>query len=374
MKRFIFFICSFLFVFVLVANAQIDLGIDEAEDNIAPQKQQAINKTKNKKDESFFSLDKAFNLFSMPDTVVPQKEVVVNIDELKKKAGNGDVQAQLDLGYMFLYGKDGANIDYKQAIHYYELAAQNKNPVALNNMGSLYFNGIGVDVNYTKAIKYFEDAAKYGSNDAAINLAIIYLGTDKNNKNSEIWQRIFSLLKQAQTSNSNAKFLLGYSYYKGFLVQENHKKAFQLIKQASEEGYDEAQYILSRLYLLGHGTTKNYNNAIKYLELASEQGNMDAMILLADILVEGKLYKQDIEKAYILYNVASVKGSEKAAQKRDQIENMLKIDELLTVQATAENYEEKPTNQTIFVRKTFGSSLKAYIDTNIEKASGIIVE
>ena len=374
MKRSLFFICTVLLCYSSVTNAQIDLTFDDIEDSAIEQKTSS-DETKDTSGSFFSGFGKAFNfLGSTEDEKAIKKEPIIDIDELKNKASKGDIQAQLDLGYMFLYGKDGANIDYKQAIHYYELAARNKNPIALNNMGSLYFNGIGTEVNYEKAIKYFEIAAKYGSNDAAINLAIIYLGADIKNKNDEIWSKIYSLLQQAEKSNSNAKFLLGYSYYKGFLVEKDYKKAFELIKQASADGYDEALYILSKFYLNGLGTTRNYNNAVKYLTFSAEQGYVDAMVDLADIYADGKIYKKDTEKAYILYNIASVMGSDDAAQKRDNIEKMLKIDELLAVQATAENFEVKPTNQTIFVRKTFGNSLKAYIDMNIKNANGIVIE
>ena len=120
-------------------------------------------------------------------------EEKISIDKLKEKADGGDVQSQLDLGYMFLYGTEGVNIDYKQALHYYDLAARSKSPVALNNMGSLYFNGIGTEVDYQKAIDYFDEAARLGSNDAAVNLAIIYLGDSKKNKTSSDWQKIYNL-------------------------------------------------------------------------------------------------------------------------------------------------------------------------------------
>ena len=39
--------------------------------------------------------------------------------------------------------------------------------------------------------KYFEEAARLGSNDAAVNLAIIYLGDSKKNKTSSDWQKIY---------------------------------------------------------------------------------------------------------------------------------------------------------------------------------------
>lgn len=298
-------------------------------------------------------------------------EHTFTIDELKEKADNGDVQSQLDLGYIFLYGKNGTNIDYKQAMHYYELAAQNKNPVALNNLGSLYFNGIGTDVDHVKAIYYFEEAAKLGSNDAALNLAIISLGDNKKEKSIDDWKKIYSLLNQAQEDNVFARYLFGYAHSVGFLVKKDLKKSFKLIKSAADDNYDEAQYILSDFYILGKGTVKNYNQAIKYLELASEQGHKDAMMKLADIFNEGKIYNKNINKAYILYNVIAVLGDETAAKKRDEIEQQLSMENLLSVQASAENYVEKPSDETLFARKTFGKSLKAYIDINLKNAMDI---
>lgn len=101
---------------------------------------------------------------------------------MKQKAAAGDIEAQLDLGYMYLYGVNGVKADYKQALAYYEQAAEKKNAVALNNLGSLYFNGLGTKVDYPTAIKYFDEAARLGSNDAAVNLAIIYLGSDPQTK------------------------------------------------------------------------------------------------------------------------------------------------------------------------------------------------
>ena len=48
---------------------------------------------------------------------------------------------------------------------------------------------------------------------------------------------------------------------------------------------------------------------------------------------------------------------------------MLKIEDLLVVQANAENYKAEPSQNTAFIRQTFGESMKAYIDMNIDKAS-----
>ena len=299
--------------------------------------------------------------------ITPQSEknkTPGTLEDLQSKAAKGDVEAQLNLGYMYLYGVNGTNIDYQQAIDYYTQAAEQNSAVAYNNLGSLYFSGIGTEVNRDKALQYFQKAAELGSHDAAVNLAIIYLGEKE--QNVENFDKVLALLNQAQKDNTIAKYLLGYSYLKGFMVNVDYRKAFQLIKAAADEKYDEAQYVLADFYIHGYGVPKNYSKAVEYLQTSAHQGNVDAMMLLADIFAEGKVYTKDIEQAHILYNIASVFGNNEAATKRDALEANLKIEDLLNVQAEAEDFKAKPSEKTAFIRQTFGNSLKNYIDTNLQ--------
>lgn len=285
------------------------------------------------------------------------------LEDLQEKALKGDVEAQLNLGYMYLYGVNGTNIDYQQALDYYTKAAEQNSAVAYNNLGSLYFSGIGTDVDKDKAMNYFQKAAELGSHDAAVNLAIIYLGDANVQQNNS--DKILALLNQAKKDNTIAKYLLGYSYLKGFMVHQDYKKAFQLIKAAADEEYDEAQFVLTDFYMYGRGATKNYNKVVQYLQAAAKQGNIDAMMQLASILAEGKIYTADVKRAHILYNVASVMGNKEAAGKRDALEANLDIADLLAVQAEAEDFKAQPSEKTTFIRQTFGNSLKNYIDKNI---------
>ena len=370
MKYFLYIFSSLLFT-ISTSFAQIDLGIENTLIEDSSSTSENVLPSDNNAEKSSITTN-LINTFTGDNK--DEKEEVITIDGLKEKADAGDVQSQLDLGYMFLYGANGANIDYKQAILYYEMAAKNKNPVALNNMGSLYFNGIGTDIDYAKAIQYFEEAANLGSNDAALNLAIIYLGSDNKNKTVDDLKKIHKLLNQAQKSNYSAKYLLGYSYYTGFLVPQDYIKAFKLIKEAADNFYDEAQYIISEFYISGNGTTKNYNQAVKYLRAAATQGHKEAIVKLADIFAEGKMYTKSITSAHVLYNVAAVMGAEGAAEKRDALEKQLKIEDLLAVQARAENFKPEPSKQTLFIRQTFGNSLKTYIDMNLGNITNIVTD
>lgn len=352
---------------VCAQSAQLELGVEDIAGAAVKeekldfgQKKQARTKT----DKVTSTIGDTLDLFGGEDKSKEKK--TVSLEEMKQKAAAGDIEAQLDLGYMYLYGVNGVKADYKQALAYYEQAAEKKNAVALNNLGSLYFNGLGTKVDYPTAIKYFDEAARLGSNDAAVNLAIIYLGSDPQTKSKADFEKIYKLLEQAQTTNNTEKFLLGYSYYKGFLVSPDYKKAFLLIKAAADAKYDEAQYVLSDFYINGWGTPKNYNRAVQYLRMSVAQGNPEAIMRLADILAEGKVYTRNIKNAHVLYNVASVMGMSEAAEKRDDIEKSLRIEDLLAVQSEAENYKPAPSQLTSFIRQTFGNSLKVYIDTNLD--------
>ena len=58
-------------------------------------------------------------------------------------------------------------------------------------------------------------------------------------------------------------------------------------------------------------------------------------------------------------------GMSEAAEKRDDIEKSLRIEDLLAVQSAAYNYKPAPSQFTSFIRNTFGNSMKFYIATNL---------
>ena len=281
---------------------------------------------------------------------------------ITRKANEGNVDAQLSLGYMYLYGDEEAGVtpDYSKAFEYYSLAANQGDNVAINNLGSLYYSGIGTKKNPYKAAILFTKAADMGNVEAAVNLAFLYLSGSGINQNNT--KAINYFIKAADSQNLTAQYMLGYAYYRGFVVPQDYKKAFELIRSPAQAGFDEAQLVMAKMYLNGEGVTKNYGNAVKYLGGSFMQGNVEAMTMLADILATGTVYPKNIYQAHILYNIASVKGAEYAASNRDALEKAMKIDEVLQAQAEAEAFKEKPKELTTYIRKTFGSNIKSYID------------
>lgn len=286
-------------------------------------------------------------------------------EKLIRMSNEGNVDADLALGYMYLYGDKEHNItiNHEKSFQYYQKAAAQDNIVAINNLGSLYYSGIGTPRNLLEATRMFSKAASLGNSEAMLNLAFIYLsGKGELYRPKEAMQ----LFKQASDANNfTASFMLGYAHYKGFIVEKDYLQAFKLVKEAANKGFDEAMIVLSNMYMNGHGTPQNYSNGVKVLSKAAIQGNTEAMMLLAGILASGKRYPKNIVQAHIWYNLAATQGVPQAAEKRDLIGKSIKMEELLQAQAQAETFKAKPSSITTYIKQTFGTNVRKYIEDGI---------
>ena len=305
--------------------------------------------------------DEGKGLFSFLNFKVPFSDEKIkkqtSSGDIIKQADNGNLESQLLLGYFYLYGENGFTVDYEKAFEYYGKAALQNDPTGLNNLGSLYYSGIGVKRNSAKAVILFQKAAELGNADAAVNLGFILMTGNGAVQDKEKAMQYFE--RAAELENSIAQFMLGYAYYTGKYRPQNYIMAAPLIKKAADAGIDEAQLILADIYIKGFGFPQNYNNAVKYLRLSASQGNTEAMMTLADILVEGEKYKKDIEFAHVLYNLAAVRGVADAPKKRQEVESKMKINDILNAQFQAESFVEKPTPLTTYIHQTFGNNLRA---------------
>ena len=66
------------------------------------------------------------------------------------------------------------NMDYENALKYYEKAWEKENGTAANNIGYMYQLGQGVERDYAKAMEYYEMAAEMGNATALSNIGYFY--------------------------------------------------------------------------------------------------------------------------------------------------------------------------------------------------------
>ncbi len=354
-KYFVLFLGIFFFSNSLYAFDESVVSLFDDEDD-------AVRETPEQKEKkegflSFMNLEIPKKIFSFSKDETP-KEKSLTFEDTVKMAERGNLQAQLALGYAYLYGEEGVAKDYNKSFEYYSMAALQNDPTGLNNLGSLYYGGIGIKRDVSKAAILFKKAAALGNVNAAVNIGFMHASGKGAKKD------IILALKYFETALSSdipaAKFMVGYAYYKGLHREVDYSKASSLLKEAADAGFDEAQTVIADIYINGLGFPQNYNNAVKYLNKAIAQGDAGAMERLADILSEGKKYTRNIEDAHVLYNLASVRGRTTAVSKRNSIEAVMKIDEILQAQKKAEAFKDELSPITLYTRQTYGKNIVSY--------------
>lgn len=135
---------------------------------------------------------------------------IINIKQLTKRAEQGDVDAQCDLGDYY-YPDDKV-----KSAEWFDKAAQQGSLHAIMRLGNYYYFGEGVPKSYEKAVELYKKAAEQGVGGALCYLGVCYeegKGVKKNIETAVEWYK-----KAIESGHSDAKFRLDYIYRRGLAV------------------------------------------------------------------------------------------------------------------------------------------------------------
>ncbi len=105
---------------------------------------------------------------------------------LRHSATSGNVNAQYELGLIYLRGSQSFHVDTEEAVRWFKKAANSSHLPSLNILGYIYANGSAdkkIRPDEEQAIKYWKEAADKGFTEAQYNLANLYL-----KKANELWE------------------------------------------------------------------------------------------------------------------------------------------------------------------------------------------
>ncbi len=207
-----------------------------------------------------------------------------SINNLRRKAIVGDIDAMVELGRAYWQGKYGVDVNYDTAMNWFRQAADRGNAYGMNGIGILYQDGLGVDTNYALAKYWFQRSANMGNPKAQANLAIMYhdgLGMDKNTKEAE---RLAKL--SANQDDVWGIFVLGLIYYYDSLIT-NDREAFNLFKRAVEKGDEASAYYLGLCYDEGIGVKPDKDMAVDWYLKSAKYGEPLAQRALGDKYFNG---------------------------------------------------------------------------------------
>jgi TPR repeat protein len=276
--------------------------------------------------------------------------------ELRPRAEQGDAEAQFNLGSLYYQGL-GVSQDYKEAVKWLLKAAEQGHIFSQATLGTVYAEGVQgvVPKEPPRALMWYIKAAAQGDMEALEfrdNLANRM--TPDQIKEAQKLAKEFKppdtksrqdLMARAKQGDDKAQFEVGLIYYKGQGVQADYLDALNWFKKAAGQGHSSAQYNVGYMNEKGEGTPQDYVEAAKYYHLAAEQRNHEAQYKLGYMYEKGQGVLQDEEQALMWYNLAAIQGETKAKAARDRITARMTDSQMITkAQDRAREFDRKLRN------------------------------
>ena len=143
-----------------------------------------------------------------------------------------------------------------------------------------------------------------------------------------------------------AEYRLANLYEKGQGVERDIEHARKLYETAAGKGNASAMHNLAVLLATGIGEAgPDFDAAAKWFQKASELGVRDSQFNLAILYARGNGVKPDIEESYKWFAIAARDGDQDAAEKRDEVANAMKPEQLASAKAKVELWKPQPLDE-----------------------------
>lgn len=224
------------------------------------------------------------------------------VKRLLSAAEGGDAAMQSDLGTLYFEGI-GVEKNPAKAAHWYEQAAQQGHPVGQTNFATQLLHGLGVGQDASAAAQWYEKAAQQNYAQAQYALANLY--ATGNGVTQDYTQALQWYEKAAENDLPAAHTGLALLYQNGQGVQQNLAKALEYFRVAADAGDTAAQRGIANLYALGAGVEKDPFKALEWYEKAASQGDNVAQNELGYFYGTGDGIPKDYEKSLYWYRKAA---------------------------------------------------------------------
>ncbi len=194
--------------------------------------------------------------------------------------------------------------DFEEAIKWFKAGIEKGNPACINYLGLAYETGKGVPQDHSEAFRLYNLAAEKNYPLAMGNLGRLYWDEKRDYSVAMQW-----LLKASDFKFPQAMNNVGVMYYLGLGVDQNYNIAKEWYQKAADRGYEVGLSNLGYLYYHGQGVEQNFNRAFDFYLAAAQKGNIDAMINLGIMHYNKESLESDDEKSLEWFQLATEKGS-----------------------------------------------------------------
>jgi TPR repeat protein len=220
------------------------------------------------------------------------------------------------MGFFYHYGL-GVEQDFKEAMRCYEVAVENGDIMAFNNMGEMFFLGLGVEQDFDKAMACFKSAADKGSEYAFFSMGVLHrhgIGIKKNEREAEECTRNAIARGGPKTPKSIDEFqqkLLNEGLK--YLERKSYTAAFIQLLLLAKTKHTEAQFQIGLMYMNGMGVKQSDTHTVKYLTSAYKRRHPKAAFMLGESYMARSFFRRDKNQALFWYRKASEAGDGEAS-------------------------------------------------------------
>ena len=259
---------------------------------------------------------------------------------MEKAAKNGEVQAMFQLGVCY---RDGLGVlkDQEMCEKWLSLAANNGHGFSKSVLADSFRKGITLNRDMKKAIYWYKEAALINDMNAMNQLGIIYrdgLGVEKNEVESEKWFSLFAKQMMIRLESTVADIA-----YREYCSEEERKKAVIFYEMSANGGFVTAYWQMGCMYRDGFLVEADSTKAAEYFEKAANCHHQGAMLELGSMYLRGNGVKKDVQKAFLLYQKAASYGNAEARYRlgllyKDGIATEENLDEALRLFRLSSEY------------------------------------
>lgn len=244
----------------------------------------------------------------------------IEVRKLIDAAKKGDGNSQNTLGTYYYDGKK-VKQNYEVALKWFSMAAKQKHPKAIANMGLCYQLGHGIKADSLMAVKLYKESIKVGNvelvkqrednigkSQSAFDahlLADLYENGCGNSikKNPELALKYYKIAADNNSLDAIVKVAAIYDHGKKYV------EALPYYQKAADRDNGFAAYKYGDYLCNGKGTKVDKAKAAIYLEKAVRHQVPNAMMMLGNLLYKGDGIQQDYSKAISLYKQAAAKNN-----------------------------------------------------------------
>jgi TPR repeat protein len=226
------------------------------------------------------------------------------LDELRRRAVDGDIDAQIRMGNRYLCGVT-VQVDLDEAAKWFLLAGKSGSAAGFMSLG-LHYSGSAKPRDVHKAIHFYEKAAKLGHVDAQLNLGRFYFvgdGVEQDYVKARKW-----IKKAAAHGSHQGLFLMGALYDGGLGLKPNTKKAIECYELSVAGGYACAMHNLGCIYLYGQGVEPDVARSTELFRRGAELNHPPSLCNLGAAYSFGRGVEKDIKEAVRLFRESAIRG------------------------------------------------------------------